>query len=201
MTLQHELKLKLMHSELSDIAQLMGYNRKGISKAVTRIEQVLSDPQLNLYGNTFDFKYSNQEFIERLCSILGIDLNRFNGEIDSLITKHEAIRDSFKSYVFVDTDFKRKSEPIVMLSCYEHHRSFLLPKEKRLLPVADQVAYVQTCVKKHYVENDGELPMWGKIQRYVFFYDENQSISLNGEGLVLEDNEELNHSMAILELR
>lgn len=88
MTLQHALKLKLMHSDLPEIAQLMGYNRKGMSKAANRIEQVLSDPQLNLYANTFDFKYSNQEFIERLCEVVGIDLNRFNDEIDQAHTRY-----------------------------------------------------------------------------------------------------------------
>lgn len=196
MTLQHELKLKLMHGKLSEIAQLMGYNRKGINKAVTRIEQVLSDPQLNLYANVFDFKYSNQEFIERLCEVVGIDLNRFNAEIESITAYYEAIRDSFKSYVLVDTGFKRKNEPIFMLSCMEHHRYLYLSKDQCLLPVADQVAYVQTCIKKHYAENNGELPMWGEIQRYVFFYSEGCSISLNGDGVILEDSPVVNQSKA-----
>ncbi|MCF7354901.1 hypothetical protein [Vibrio sp. CK2-1] len=201
MTLQYALKLKLMHSDLPEIAQLMGYNRKGMSKAASRIEQVLSDPQLNLYANAFDFKYSNQEFIERLCEVVGIDLNHFSDVIDSIIAHHEAIRDAFKSYVFVDTGFKRKSEPIFMLAFLEHHRYLSFPKEKRVLPVADQVAYVQACIKKHYAENDGALPMWGKIQRYVFFYSEGCSISLNGDGVILEANPNLRRSMATLELR
>ncbi|MGB5446609.1 MAG: hypothetical protein WBM99_14025 [Psychromonas sp.] len=43
MNLQHELQVKLAHSSLHDISQLMGYAGKGKHKAVKRIDNVHFD--------------------------------------------------------------------------------------------------------------------------------------------------------------
>ncbi len=65
MNLQYKLKLKLVYSSLQDIAQMMGYSKTHIFKAALRIENVFSDHQLNLYVGSFDFRYSNKQFIWR----------------------------------------------------------------------------------------------------------------------------------------
>lgn len=51
-------------------------------------------------------------------------------------------------------------------------------------------------MKKHYADCNGSITTWGNIQRYVFHYAEGCSLTLSGDGVVLEDNPIVNVSRA-----
>ena len=200
MNLQDELQVKLVHSSLHDIAQLMGYAGKGRHKAAKRIENVLSDHQMNLYAGAFDFRYSNDQFLCKLCEVAGIEISNFQDEINAIHLDHSNRRDRFKSYVFVDTGFKRDSQPIFMLGICEPMRRIQLSCDIQLLPIHEQVVYVQSLVKCHYADCDGTIKLWGNIKRYVFFYAEGCSLALNGDGVLVEDNPIVNVSQATIKV-
>lgn len=198
MNLQNTLKLKLAHSSLQDIAQMMGYSKKNKIKAAQRIENVLSDYQLNLYVGAFDFRYSNEQFLNKLCEVVGIEINNFQDEINIIKSANNKMRDRFKSYIFIDTGFKRDSQPIFMLGVCESMRHIQLGCDVQLLPIHDQIVYAQSLVKRHYADCNGTIKLWGNIKRYVFYYAEGATLALNGDGVILEDNPTVNVSHATL---
>lgn len=169
MNLQDALKLKLAHSNSQDIAQLMGYSKKSKIKAANRIENLLSDPQLNLNAAAFDFRYSNKQFLNKLCEVVGIEISDFQDEINVIQSAYNKMRDRFKSYVFVDTGFKRDSQPIFMLAASESMRHIQLGCDVQLLPIHEQVVRIQSLVKQHYADCNGTLELWGKIFSVTFF--------------------------------
>jgi hypothetical protein len=188
MNLQNALKLKLAHSSFQDIAQLMGYSRKSKLKAAKRIDNVLSDPQLNLYVGAFDFRYSNEQFLNKLCEVVGIEIRDFQDEINIIQSAYNKMRGRFKSYVFIDTGFKRANQPIFALAFSESMRHIQLGCDVQLLPIHEQVVRIQSLVKNHYADCNGTLELWGNIQRYVFIYAEGCSLALSGDGVILADN-------------
>lgn len=200
MNLQSELKLKLAHSNFQDIAQLMGYSKKAKIKAATRIDSVLSDPQLNLYAGAFDFKFSNGQFLDKLCEVVGIDIKQFQTEIVDIHLADEKMKKRFQSYVFIDTGFKREGQPVWMLSMFEPRRYIQLEYEVQSLPVHKQITHVRSLVKQHYIDCNGTLELWGDIQRYIFFYAEGCKLALNIDGVVLEDNPKVNIAKASLSI-
>ena len=100
MNLQQELQVKLAHSSYRDVAQLMGY-KSGRLTAATRISKVLSDSQMNLYAGKYDFKYSDEQFLEKLCQVVGINISDYQDELDAIHYDHDDRRDRYKSYIFI----------------------------------------------------------------------------------------------------
>lgn len=197
-SIQQLLKVKLAHSSLQDIALLMGYNKKSVYKAASRIEHLLSDPTLGLYTGQFDFKYSNQEFLNKLCEVAGIQTRDHYAELNAIHDYQQQRRGRFHSYIFIDTGFKRKNEPIFVLSLMSSKRFIQLDCEVQLLPIAEQVEYVKAIIPKHYKSCHGEIPLWGAIQSYVFFYAEESSLEFNVDGVIMQDNPCINIPQATL---
>lgn len=187
MNLKNTLKAKLEHYNLQDIAQKMGYSNKSITKATNRIEQVLSDPYLNLHGAAFDFKYSNQQFLMKLCEVVEIDINDFLDDLSSIEIAHTKMVNRYKSYIYAETDFKRNGETVFMLAAFQSLRYIHLDPEIQLLPVNEQLPFVQTLIKKHYADCNGTLKIWGIIKRYSFHCEADRKITINPNGTILEE--------------
>ena len=73
-------------------------------------------------------------------------------------------------YIFVDTDFRRKNEPIFVLAMIEKLRyirklEYLVNKSFH-----KQMNDVSQIARAHYVENKGKLTIWGEIKQYNFCY-------------------------------
>ena len=75
--LQRIEQKSLTHAQ---IIQSMGYqtNIKTQARALTRLEHVLSSPELGLTKTGYDFKYSSTEFVRALCRVLDIDKGRYS---------------------------------------------------------------------------------------------------------------------------
>lgn len=189
MTLKHELNTKLDGCNLQGIAQLMGYSAKNRAKAVLRIEQVLTDPQMNFYAGGFDLRYTNQEFLEKLCEVVGLDRHNYQDEIDAIHLHHQKFSERFHSYIFAETGFKRNGQSILVLGYNSKFRHFELDCELQMQSVDKQIAYAQSFVKRHYVESNGTLEMWGDIQHYVLVYAENGRVLIDVDGDVANDNQ------------
>lgn len=75
-----------------------------------------------MYVGAFDFRYSNKQFLNKLCEVVGIEISDFQDEINVIQSAYDKMLDRFKSYVFVDTGFKRDSQPIFILAICESIR-------------------------------------------------------------------------------
>jgi hypothetical protein len=73
-------------------------------------------------------------------------------------------------HIFVDTDFRRKNEPIFVLAMIEKFR--YIRKLEHLINKSfhEQMNEVSQIVRAHYGENKGKLTIWGEIKRYYFCY-------------------------------
>jgi hypothetical protein len=50
-----------------------------------------------------------------------------------------------------------------------------------------QVRYVQSMVSMHFDENEGQLGVWGSIQRYLFNYAEGVQLVIYPDGSVQQE--------------
>jgi len=91
---------------------MMGYN-KPKPQTLERLRNTLQSPHMGLDKALYDFKFNQLEFIRALCDALQIN----RAEVDQSIAQRKAWLDNvaktFKSFVWVDTEFTPKSEPIL----------------------------------------------------------------------------------------
>ncbi|MFT4629633.1 MAG: hypothetical protein ACI9WC_002924 [Arenicella sp.] len=198
MKLKWKLRLKLLHSSLFDIALLMGYNRHSAVSAAKRIKHVLKDNCLGLDTGKYDFKYSNEEFLFKLISTLGLDVANYEADLKSVTELREDKKNRYKSFVYIDTGFKRTTEPIFALALCEGQRRIYLDYDVRVRPLYEQVEFVQSLVKKHNRDKHGNLGIWGDIQRYIFFYANGSKLSISTDGAILGELDKISMSKASL---
>lgn len=97
---------------------------------------------------------------------------------------------SFVPFIFVDTGFKRTTQPIFALAFMESHRRLPVSQEVNALPVGDRTPRIQRVIQQHFQDTDGQLPMWGSIQRYKYFLAEGEAMIFDVDGTVLPEAEE-----------
>lgn len=183
--LKAKLNRALASSDLAEIALMMGYNRRTAIKAGERLKALLASDDLGL-DKGYDLKYTSKQFLQQICSLLMIPPNEFDAAIAEIMEYKDKLEKAFRGWIFVDTNFKLKNEPIFILGLIENKRRIRPEPEFNLLPVHEQIEKVQKMVRQHYKENDGEVFIWGKIQRYLFHYSENDVLAISPDGQLLE---------------
>jgi hypothetical protein len=102
----------------------------------------------------------------------------------------ETEQNRFKnSYLFIDTNFKRKSEPIFALAFMEHKRRIKYSDIGNLYFKSDEeiLEMVSKFVKEDYFTCNGTIKLWGDIVSYnwhhidgnIYIFDINGSYKLN----------------------
>ena len=136
----------------------------------------------------YDLVNTAEDFFIKLSKALKIDEDTINNEIENItLFKHEV--EKFKdSYIFVNTNFKRKNEPIFALAlCENQRRISLYKKENLLFKSTDEILEILSIeIKKHYLQNSYKLGIWGKIVSYqvhifdtIYTFDTNGSLKSN----------------------
>ncbi len=107
------------------------------------------------------------------------------------------------SYLFIDTNFKRKSEPIFALAFMEHKRRVSYKNIGDLYFKSDDeiLKIVSQFVKEDYFTCNGSIKLWGNIVSYnwhhidgkVYIFDKNGNYKLN--------NNKVNESKATLSIK
>ena len=131
----------------------------------------------------YDLVNNAKDFFIKLSKALKIDENTINNKIKNItLYKHEV--EKFKdSYIFVNTNFKRKNEPIFALALCENQRRISLYKNENLLfkSIDGILEILSIEIKKHYLENSDKLGIWGKIVSYqVHIFDTIYTFDTNG---------------------
>lgn len=136
----------------------------------------------------YDLVNTAGDFFIKLSKALKIDEDTINNEIKNItLYKHEV--EKFKdSYIFINTNFKRKNEPIFALALCENQRRISLYKnENFLFKSIDEILEILSIeIKKHYLLNSYKLGIWGKIVSYqvhifdtIYTFDTNGSLKSN----------------------
>ena len=143
-----------------------------------------------------------KEFLEKLSSVLDVDNKLFKDEINNYIrikNEHNKIKGS---YIYVNTNFRRTTQPIFVLAFMEGRR-LLAPAKKSLMfkSKAHILKSISKMVRKHYLANDGELPIWGEIDNYVYHHFDGKKYVYSSDGHLLDDAHEIYESRATLSLK
>lgn len=95
----------------------------------------------------------------------------------------EQERKAFKPYLWVDTAFKRKSQPLFALAALEHERYVQFPKGFWRHTPEKQLSLAQCRVREHIYETGGDIGIWGTVKRYQFYYKKDKAylLACNGE--------------------
>ena len=200
--LKNILSEKLDNTNTKEVLKSMGYN--SIKKGLATLEKFLEYPDSYtwLVSGHYDFKYTAKEFLEKLSSVLEVDNQLYKDEMNNYIrikNEHNKIKGS---YIYVNTNFRRTTQPIFVLAFMEGRR-LLTPAKKSLMfkTKAHILKSISKMVRKHYLANEGKLLIWGKIDNYVYHHFDGKKYVFNHDGLLLEDTTEIFESRAILSLK
>jgi hypothetical protein len=105
----------------------------------------------------------------------------------------------YKPQLFIETNFKRTSEPIHVLAALQHTRYIAIESAVQSLPLNAQLDQIQSIVKAHY-QQQSTLPLWGDIEHYVYFYDQYAIIILSTQGEVVDTVTDYGVSRATLRI-
>lgn len=178
-----DIKEKIKFQNKTLLTKELGYsNSTKFEKTLNKFFQFST-----LYGwfqcGHYDLVNTAEDFFIKLSKALKIDEDTINNEIENItLFKHEV--EKFKdSYIFVNTNFKRKNEPIFTLAlCENQRRISLYKKENLLFKSTDEILEILSIeIKKHYLQNSDKLGIWGKIVSYqVHLFDTIYILDTNG---------------------
>ena len=94
------------------------------------------------------------------------------------------------SYIFVNTNFKRKSEPIFALAFCESKRNITLDKNNLIFKSDDKIfATISNIVKQHHNNTKGTISIWGDIVNYVYHHSDGEVYVFDISGEQIKDIE------------
>ena len=104
-------------------------------------------------------------------------------------------------YIFVNTNFKRKSEPIFALAFCEGQRNIGLDKNDLIFRGDDEIfAIISNIVKQHYIDSSGSIGIWGTVINYVYHHSDGESYIFDKDGNQLKDIDII-ENRAVLKLK
>lgn len=183
----HEVRRLVTEQEPETILQRMGYQPQDL-RALARLKEVVADNQLGLRESGFDFRYDSRGFALALCRALGINELQADSEINELTQACFEDRWAFRPYIFVDTAFRRTSQPLFALAACEAMRRLKLGDGFWRLPLVEQLASVKQRIREHVVTSGGKVGPWGLVQRYLFYYTENQALVFSPEAEIIGEH-------------
>ena len=198
-----DIKEKIKFQNKTLLTKELGYsNSTKFEKTLNKFFQFST-----LYGwfqcGHYDLVNTAEDFFIKLSKALKIDENTINNEIKNItLYKHEV--EKFKdSYIFVNTNFKKKNEPIFALALCENQRKISLYKKENLLfkSTDEMLEILSIEIKKHYLQNSDNLGIWGKIVSYqvhlfdtIYIFDINGNLKLN-DVIVFENKATLKYKI------
>jgi len=92
------------------------------------------------------------------------------------------------SYIFINTNFKRKSEPIFVLACCERLRNIVLDKNKLIFKSDDEIFdIISIVIQENYINTKGKAAIWGDIVNYVYHHNDGKTYVFDTNGKKIEN--------------
>jgi len=199
MKLINMIKQKLEITNQQELIKKLGYN--SVSKGLKTLDKFSCSEGLHLWlsSGNYDLVHTTTSFLERLCVELGIEPSLYEEELALAVSKNVALSKFKDCYIFINTNFKRTSEPIFALAFMESKRRISLDKNDIIFKDIDEVLnIVSTVVRDHYLSTKGKLALWGKIENYVYHHGDDKTYIFDTEGKIIEPNIPINESKAVL---
>lgn len=174
----------------------VGYRQPGAVQH-ERLDAIIASPTLGLDAGGYDFKYTNEELILALAKTLDLNVAEALAYTTAQKTRISENRAAFKPYLWIDTNFKRTSQPVFALAATEQFRHLHFPEEFWRKPLAEQLEAVRTRVRTYLQKQGHEVFMWGPIRRFLFFVQPTFAyiIDLKGEVISTWEREPPNRAV------
>ncbi|WP_290525725.1 hypothetical protein [Alcanivorax sp.] len=187
-----KLRGRLLHAapkrKRGEILKKMGYSEFDQSH-LARLNRVLNDPDWGLLDGGHDSHYSDEAFFRSFCAVMEVDANIVDAVISDIIKAHQDRIAAFKPYLWVDTGFTRKNQPLFALAAMEQFRHLYFDSQFLRLPMPLQMKKARRSIRKHMADTGGELQMWGAIRQYWFFHSIDRAILLDVNGDIIGERE------------
>lgn len=177
-----------------NLAKKLGYyNLDKFKKAVLKIIQAKS-LDVFLQNGYYDYVYTSENLVLKLAKIYGFDIL---DELNQAKKLNDEVKKYKNSYIYIDTNFKRNTEPIFMLAMMQGVRYLYFDKKELVFKSLDkQLQFISKIVKNHY-KKIKKLPLFGEITGYKFNHlGKNYSFGVDG---TLQDRE-IYESIAWIEI-
>jgi len=77
------------------------------------------------------------------------------------------------SYIFINTNFRRKSQPIFALAFCEGQRNIALDKNNLIFKSDKEVfQIISDTIKNHYISTNGKIGIWGNVVNYAYHHND-----------------------------
>lgn len=87
------------------------------------------------------------------------------------------------AYIFVNTDFKRRGEPVFVLACSEYARRVEFDRKLLYFKSDDEILeIISIIVKEHFISNNAKVPLWGNILSYTYYNQEAETYLFSTNG-------------------
>ena len=180
-----ELKERAQVHSTDWLLQRLGYACDN-QKAALRLQQVIESPRYGLDESHYDFRYSSTEFFRAVCQVLGMDPEQVTAEISDVQAELNEARVAWRPFIWVDTHFRRENQPVFILGLCESSRYLRLHWTLARKPISEQLEIVRGRIAEHWQATSGQLGVWGQIQEYWYYYQEDTAYRLTPTGELIK---------------
>ncbi len=201
MTLYETITQQLKKTDKVQLLKKIGYNN--VPNGRNTLDGFLNVNSIYqwLKESHFDMKYSSEQFLKALLEELALYNSSAIEEIELIKEKQLKITKMKIPYIYIDTHFIRKGEPIIILAAMEGSRRIILDREEIVnLPFEEILERVSLIIKEHYKSSGGKLPWWGMIETYVYCHTDSSRYLFDGDSEIIDSNREILESRATLKI-
>jgi hypothetical protein len=197
MSLQQLFKKHLDEQSPQIIAKQLGYCTT--DKITARIESMINSRYLDLDKSGFDLRYSTPNLIRKLAEVFAIHPLLCDKVIEEIEAELLAKRKRFKPYIFIETNFKRISQPVCILAALQSNRFLAVDEVIWTQPLNEQLELIQEQIKAHYHQQP-VIDVWGEVKQYAYYYEENLVLIFSITGQLLSTETDYFYSKATLSI-
>ena len=183
-----QLKNLTQNSDKKALSKALGYVREqNFTRALANLEAANSLDEFITKGH-FDWAHSSETLILALSKHFALNIDAELGEVRKLYNERVKFRGS---YIYIDTDFRRKGEPIFALAMAQYLRYI------SLTPFLDELCFKAlheqleaiSKITKNYYQKTQTLPIFGAITGFkLYFLGKDYSLDTNGNFTDKETN-------------
>jgi len=109
--------------------------------------------------------------------------------LDDLRVHVDDERYGYRPWLFVDTNFKRTSQPVFVWAFLESQRRLNLPKELKREPLQEQLDYLKSCIADYLdsLKAEDVNAVWGRPVGFYCHLSDTHGLKLDLYGELIED--------------